>query len=142
MARTARQTSIDPAEIQIIHVWNRCVRRAFLCGSDEYSGRNYEHRREWARKRLEHLASCFAIDCITYAIMCNHTHQVLRSRPDIVAQWDDRKVALQWLRITPEYDTNGNVVEPSDPEIQAIVNSPAKVRQLSTVINFLRKTGN
>ena len=34
MARAARQTLIDPLQIQIVHVWNRCVRRAFLCGQD------------------------------------------------------------------------------------------------------------
>ena len=34
MARAARQTLIDPLQIQIFHVWNRCVRRAFLCGQD------------------------------------------------------------------------------------------------------------
>ena len=98
MARAARNTSIDPAQIQIVHVWNRCVRRAYLCGSDEFSGRNYEHRREWARQRLEHLAALFAIDCITYSIMSNHTHQILRSRPDVAAKWDDRTVAIRWLR--------------------------------------------
>ena len=98
MARAARQTSIDPKQIQIVHVWNRCVRRAFLCGQDPLTGNDFEHRRQWARKRLEHLASVFAIDCITFSIMSNHTHQILRSRPDIVESWDDREVALRWLR--------------------------------------------
>ena len=81
MARKARQSSIDPDQIQIVHVWNRCVRRAFLCGQDPLTGRDFEHRRQWARDRLEHLASVFAIDCITFSIMSNHTHQILRSRP-------------------------------------------------------------
>ena len=81
MARAARQTLIDPTQIQIVHVWNRCVRRAFLCGQDPLTGKDFEHRRLWARQRLEHLASVFAIDCITFSIMSNHTHQILRSRP-------------------------------------------------------------
>ena len=130
MARSARNASIDPAQIQIVHVWNRCVRRAYLCGSDQYSGRNYEHRRDWARKRLEQLASCFAIDCITYSIMSNHTHQILRSRPDIAAQWDDRTVAIRWLRITPDYDAAGNPVEPNEHQIQAIINNRARLAVL------------
>ncbi len=130
MARAARNTSIDPAQIQIVHVWNRCVRRAYLCGSDKYSGRNYEHRRDWARKRLQQLASSFAIDCLTYSIMSNHTHQILRSRPDIAEQWDDRTVAIRWLRITPNYDADGNPIEPHEHRIQAIINDPAQVAEL------------
>ena len=48
MARAARQTLIDPLQIQIVHVWNRCVRRAFLCGQDPLTGKDFEHRRFWA----------------------------------------------------------------------------------------------
>ena len=88
MARSARQISIDPSEVQIVHVYNRCVRRAFLCGQDPVTGKNFEHRREWARERLEHLASIFGVDCLAFAILSNHTHQILRSRPDIVATWE------------------------------------------------------
>lgn len=130
MSRTARCASINPAQIQIVHVWNRCVRRAYLCGSDEFSGRDYEHRRDWARKRLEHLASAFAIDCITYCIMSNHTHQILRSRPDIVAGWDDRMVAIRWLSISPNYGVNGKPIEPKESEIQMIINDRAKLDEL------------
>lgn len=130
MARAARNTSINPAQIQIVHVWNRCVRRAFLCGLDQYTGRNYEHRRNWARTRLEHLSSLFAIDCITYSIMTNHTHQILRSRPDVVAQWDDRTVAIRWLSITPAYDADGNPIEPKEAEINKIVNHPVRLAEL------------
>ena len=113
MARAARQTLIDPLQIQIVHVWNRCVRRAFLCGQDPLTGKDFEHGRFWARQRLEHLASVFAIDCITFSIMSNHTHQILRSRPDMVSQWDDRQVAQRWLRLTPQKDRLGNAIDPT-----------------------------
>ena len=99
MARAARQISIDPSTVQIVHVYNRCVRRAFLCGQDPVTGKNFEHRREWARERLEHLASIFGVDCLAFAILSNHTHQILRSRPDIVATWSDREVATRWLAV-------------------------------------------
>ena len=131
MARAARQTSIDPKQIQIVHVWNRCVRRAFLCGQDPLTGRDFEHRRQWGRRRLEHLASVFAIDCITFSIMSNHTHQILRSRPDIVESWDDREVALRWLRLSPKRNRRTNdLVEPTESEINALANNPKRLAEI------------
>ena len=124
MARAARQTSIDPAQVQIVHVWNRCVRRAFLCGQDPLTGKDFEHRRLWARERLEHLASVFGIDCLTFSIMSNHTHQILRSRPDVVDTWSDQEVATRWLRISPKRDKQGQPIEPSDTDTNALVNDP------------------
>lgn len=130
MARTARQISIDPNEIQIVHIWNRCVRQAFLCGHDPLTGKDFEHRRQWARERLEHLASVFAIDCFTFAILSNHTHQILRSRPDIAQQWDDREVATRWLRITPKLNANGGGKEPTESEVNVLLNDAYQLAEI------------
>ena len=78
------------------------MRRAFLCGKDPLSGKSFEYRRMWIRQRLEFLASVFGIDCLTYTVLSNHLHLVLRSRPDVVAQWSDEKVARRWLRLFPQ----------------------------------------
>lgn len=43
------------------HCVSRCVRRAFLCGVDAYSGISYEHRRGWIADRLQRLASVLTL---------------------------------------------------------------------------------
>ncbi len=34
------------------HCCSRVVRRAFLCGDDAYSGKNYDHHRGWVESLL------------------------------------------------------------------------------------------
>lgn len=51
MPRLARGEYLAPDEIQIVHAVQRCVRSAFLCGEDSYTGQSYEHRRQWIRDR-------------------------------------------------------------------------------------------
>jgi len=52
MAR-ARNGLIDLAVTPYYHVISRCVRRAFLCGEDKYTGKSYHHRRQWVLDRLK-----------------------------------------------------------------------------------------
>jgi REP element-mobilizing transposase RayT len=75
------------------------VRRAFLCGEDSYTGKNYEHRRVWVRERIEFLSSLFGMEIFAYAVMSNHLHLVVRSRPDRVAAWTEREVAERWCKL-------------------------------------------
>lgn len=69
MARQARGEYLNPNEVQVVHCVQRCVRQAYLCGFDKNTGNDYEHRRGWIRDRFEMLASVFAVDCLTYAVM-------------------------------------------------------------------------
>ncbi len=125
MARKPRSEVVDPADVQVLHCVQRCVRRAFLCGDDPFSGQSFEHRRGWIRSRLEFLASVFAIDCLTFAVMSNHMHLVLRSRVDVAATWSDEEVARRWLRLFPKRrNKDGSPATPSKPEIDMIVNHP------------------
>ena len=78
---------------------SRCVRRAFLCGIDQYSGQDYEHRREWLEKKLHFVADVFAIRLCAYAVMSNHYHVVLHVRQDIVQSWTDREVIERWHQL-------------------------------------------
>ncbi|QDS87367.1 hypothetical protein EC9_15450 [Rosistilla ulvae] len=145
MARQSRGEVIDPDQVQIVHCIERCVRRAFLCGVDPYTGQSFQHRRRWIRERLEFLASCFAIDCLTFSIMSNHLHLVLRSRPDVVAVLADEEIARRWLRLFPvRRDDDGAPTEPSVAEIAAIVNNAQVLaerrRRLSDISWWMRCT--
>ncbi len=89
------------------------------------TGNSYEHRRSWIRERLEFLASVFAIDCLTFSVMHNHIHLVLRSRADVVAEWSDEEVARRWLRLFPRRrNGDGSPADPSKPELDMILNQP------------------
>ncbi|MDO6568356.1 transposase [Alteromonas sp. 1_MG-2023] len=78
------------------HCVSRCVRRAFLCGADHYSGKSYEHRRKWVEDRLMKLASIFSIDVCAYAVMSNHTHLVLHVDRNEALSWTTEEVLTRW----------------------------------------------
>jgi hypothetical protein len=44
MPRTPRAEQFDPNEVGIVHLIQRCVRRTFLAGFDEATGKDYSHR--------------------------------------------------------------------------------------------------
>lgn len=145
MPRKPRYEVADPAEVQVFHAVQRCVRRAFLCGEDQFTGQSFEHRRGWIRDRLEFLASAFGIDCLTYTVLSNHLHVVLRSRPDVVAAWSDVEVAKRWLKLFPQRrKQDGSPETPTKPEIDMIVNQPEVLaerrRRLSDVSWWMRCT--
>jgi len=58
----ARESIIDLEDTLYYHCICRCVRRAFLCGEDEFSGQSFEHRRQWVVDRLAFLSSIFTIE--------------------------------------------------------------------------------
>ncbi|TPW17243.1 MAG: hypothetical protein FD130_733 [Halothiobacillaceae bacterium] len=95
----ARSQLIDLQQTPYYHCICRCVRRAFLCGEDHLTGKNYEHRKEWVVERLALLAEVFAIDVASYAVMSNHYHIVLRVDRDKAKTWDDLTVANHWNKI-------------------------------------------
>ena len=92
----SRETIISINDTAYYHCVSRCVRRAFLCGQDHYSGKDYEHRRQWLEQKLHHTAKAFAIKLCAYAIMSNHYHVVIHIRTDIAKGWSDREVVEKW----------------------------------------------
>ncbi len=81
------------------HCVSRCVRRAFLCGEDPYTGQCYEHRRQWVEDRIHLLASIFAIDVCAYAVMHNHLHVVLHINRVKALHWTDIEVCERWHQL-------------------------------------------
>jgi hypothetical protein len=128
MARLARVEVFAAEEIAIVHVMNRTVRRCFLFGEDPVSGKNYDHRKVWIDQQLVHQARYFGIDLLCQAIMSNHFHLVLRSRPDVVKEWSDEDVARRWLMLCPERrDEKRQPLEPSESELNHIRSDKAKL---------------
>jgi len=126
-----RSSYVNDAEVGVYHCFTRCVRRAFLCGIDPDTQRDYSHRKSWVVDRLRFLAGIFAIEVCAYAIMENHYHTVLRTRPDIVETWSDREVATRWLTLFPNYYRNNDLAEaPAERQISALAENSLRIADL------------
>jgi hypothetical protein len=81
--------------------------------------------------RLRYLAAIFAIEVCAYAILENHYHTILRTRPDIVALWSDREVATRWLTLFPRHrDLEGTPLPPDEKDIRALADCPERIAKL------------
>lgn len=130
MSRCSRRDVFDPAEVNVAHIINRTVRRCYLFGHDQLTGTNFDHRKEWIEELLEHFAANFGIDLLCFAILSNHYHLILRTRPDVVATWDDTEVARRWLMICPHRKVDGRPAEPSESELNMIRHCPDKLAEI------------
>jgi REP element-mobilizing transposase RayT len=140
---SARRDIVHEECIGVYHCIARCVRRAFLCGVDSYSGRDYSHRKAWILDRLRALAGLFGVEVCGYAIMSNHLHLVLRNRPDSVEQWSDAEVALRWRKLFPQRDdTTGEPAEPDDYDLAMLMANADRLAtlrgRLSSLSWFMR----
>lgn len=95
----ARRRQVCLAETPYYHCIARCVRRAFLCGEDHYSGKNFDHRKPWLVDRLKALSEVFAVDICAYAVMSNHYHLVLHIDAQQAESWSDVDVVDRWYRL-------------------------------------------
>jgi len=95
----SRETIVSIDSSPYYHCIGRCVRRAFLCGKDEFSGKDFEHRRQWIVERIDTLSKVFSIDVCAYAIMSNHYHLVIRLRTQETTEWTEQEVIERWQKI-------------------------------------------
>ncbi|MFH1139274.1 MAG: hypothetical protein V1816_24600 [Pseudomonadota bacterium] len=142
MAVARGETVVEGVE-GVYHCTSRCVRRAFLCGRDSYTGKSFEHRKAWVRSRLEFLASVFALEVWAFAVMSNHLHVVLGTRPDWVEQWSDEETARRWLLLFPKNKAPGaDAAGPARAELDALAGISGKIGEirvrLSSVSWFMR----
>lgn len=153
MPRPNRKDIFSPFISVVAHCVHRCVRQAYLLSSE---GDPNCVRKNLVERLLDHLIQHFAIDCLSFAILDNHLHLILRNRPDIVRGWDDHTAAMHWLALFPgkcagweehrkekvakNEDTWG--FTPSDQDIQKLISDPKKlveVRERLSDISWLMK---
>jgi len=138
----ARKTLVSLDATPFYHCTTRCVRRAYLCGEDLHSGRNFEHRRQWIEDRLLILATIYAIDIAAYAVMSNHYHVVLHVDREQGATWNDAEIIERWHRLFrgSELSRRFDRGEPLDrAEQQALADQVAEWRQrLISISWFMR----
>ena len=139
---TARHLLVDPVNECDYHLVSRCVRRAFLCGVDDYDNRDYSHRRAWLDERMRQLAPCFAVDIYAHTILSNHFHLVLRHDPLAHRDWTDEEVAWRWFEAFPP-SQRGAVVEELKPERRELMlGDPKRLararRTLGSMSDFMK----
>lgn len=90
----ARKSQISLSDTPYYHCVSRCVRRAFLCGTEH--GKSFEHRRKWVEDRIHVLSDVFAIEVCAYAVMSNHTHIVLHVNKEKAIALSTEEVIERW----------------------------------------------
>ncbi len=129
-----RSCLVHPADTRWYHCVSRCVRRAYLCGIDHASGRNFDHRRTWVTERLYELGSLFAIDVAAYAVMSNHYHLVVHLAPERAATWSEREVLQRWTRLFAGPPLVRRYLDGEEP-----APGPAELEQISRLAATFRK---
>ena len=94
-----RYTQVSLDATPYYHCVCRCVRRAFLWGTEHFSGRDYSHRKQWVVDRLKELQAIFAIDICAYAVMSNHYHVVLHVDRERANEWSTEEVIARWTNL-------------------------------------------
>jgi REP element-mobilizing transposase RayT len=132
-----RLQTVDPQTPGFFHCISRCVRRAFLCGKDIYSGRSYEHRKAWVEEKLLELAECFAVGLYAYAVMSNHVHVVLHVDPRVAIAWSDEEVAERWVRLFPVRVDESIDERLCQEKVQRLQDDPERMAELRSRLGSL-----
>ena len=132
-----RQQVLDHEE-SVYHCISRCVRRAFLYGQDLYSGKNYDHRKDWIKARIQNLINIFTIEVLAYALMDNHQHSILRTRPDLLNNLTDQEVLERWNLLYPKQrnlDFSPSIL--TQDQLQEMLLNKARIEVLRQRLNCI-----
>ncbi|MDP6535191.1 MAG: transposase [Gammaproteobacteria bacterium] len=97
----ARYQQISLQDTPYYHCISRCVRRTYLCGDDPFTGKNFDHRKQWLVTRIKQLAAQFSVEICAYAIMSNHYHLVLHVDSEKALAFSDEEVIKRWTALFP-----------------------------------------
>lgn len=141
----SRKSQISLQDTKYYHLISRCVRRAFLCGFDKHTKKNFEHRRLWMVNRIRFLTSVFAIEVASYAVMSNHYHLVVYVNDDEAKSWSNEEICQRWSElyhlpplVEGFLENNSNGIAGADAAIK-IINS---YRERLTDLSWLMKNIN
>ena len=122
-----RRKVVKDGAVGVYHCTARCVRQAHLCGVDPLTGKDYRHRKARAVDQLRFLARLFTMDVCAFALMINHLHTVLRTRPDLAETLTALEVAWRWL--TARSSLFGGK-EPTAEAVAALAARPERIEVL------------
>ena len=125
-----RSHLVSTEEPGSFHVVSRCVRRAFLCGKDQLTGKCFEHRRQWIEDRILELAECFAVSVYAFSVMSNHWHLVLYVDPKQPWAMTDEEVARCWLKAFPGPLKHADSPEMEERFVQSLLGNPDRLEVL------------
>jgi hypothetical protein len=123
----ARKNIVDNEVPGFYHCLNRCVRRTFLCGIDELTGKDYSHRKDWMENRIIELSGIFAVEVFALAVMSNHYHIVTYLNPKEPQNWSPEEVADRWLNAYGSKHNNPRVAKQRELKKQAIIADKEKI---------------
>ncbi len=143
MARSSRKTLIPSDEVGYYHVFNRCVRGAYLSAPDANPTILFDRRKRWIQARIGYLCQALAVEVCDFSLMDNHFHLILRNRPDLVPCYSDEEVALRWWHLHPmQKDSKGRPAEPRDFQLRIWTDDTVKMtlirQQLSNISYFMK----
>lgn len=123
---TLRSKQVDVAVTRWYHCISRCARELFLM---ERKPEQAWDRREWLHRRVEKLATVFAIEVGSFSILDNHLHLLAYIDVERGRGWEDAEVVRRWGELCPPRDSKRKVVEVTEEWVRKMLQDPEWVAE-------------